>query len=553
VKSRLLLLSIASLVSHAACGFDRSPLLRERTTQNATRADSGAVVGASSVADAAQAEPDASFMQDAAAPPTVTNDAGALDAATTQPPVDDVDATLPSNPTHPVDPPPVPSTGGLECAGTPCAYAPQPTHQCCTTQSDVAHRSARLADRCGLDLSALPSYGDGCWQRDQLGTLDDRCESSEAEPGVNPEPGCCTDDGQCGTINGSQKLGCRHPVGSEMRACGDTPMNATCDPTGTFGIRVSVDAAWGGRSGGLVGLTDDGRGTIQVYLAVAIDSVDPMTHELHVKGRVCGFTLPPFYSTTLCEAYLPEFPSSLWESSRVPKLSLGGRYECTSSGCALSLNPLTYLLGFDMANAEAPWPSSAQTSTLQCPAGRQAQCFPDQDGDGRPGVQITLATSGSAPSKPNSCTAGGYDYKGAPVSASVAAIFDGVRRTNRLLLGARMKVGGSFRLGDDCMSAQGSAVAEYVDSRAYGCLVQPGTYDFPAGARAGANDACTSTEAQFMDANLPVYDLLAAGTTPKKALNLSDKSASTGPTSSVVRLGSASAAVSCSAVRAAKY
>jgi hypothetical protein len=555
VKSRLASASIAWLLLLAACGFDRSPLLRKHTTQGSTRADSGAASDGGTL-DGSQLEMDAGFTHDTGA--ITSGDAGSVDGAADAPtdaahPLDEADAAMPIDTTHPNDPPPIPSTGGLECGGTACAFAPQPTHQCCTTQSDVAHRSARHAERCGLDLSALPSYGDGCWQRDQLGSVNELCPSVEAEPGVSPEPGCCTDDGQCGTINASQKLGCRHPVGSEMGACSDTPMNTSCDPTGTFGIRVSVDAAWGGRSGGLVGLTDDGRGTIQVYLAVSFDSVDPRTHELNAKGRVCGFSLPAFYSTTLCEAYLPEFPNSVWESSAVPKLALSGRYDCSNSGCALSLNPLTYLLGFEMANPEAPWPSSAQTSTLQCPSGRQAACFPDQDRDGRPGVQLALATSGAAPSKPNACLVTGFNYRGAPVSASVAAIFDGVRRANRLQLGSRMKVGGSFRLSDDCMTAHGSAVAEYVNSRAYGCLIQPGTYDFPVGTRAGANDACSSTEAQFMDANLPVYEVLAAGTTPPKALNLSDKSASRGPESSVVRLGAANAAVSCAVVRAAKY
>ena len=555
MKARLLLASIAWLVSLGACRFDRSPVLREHAVQEAPDTGSGTARDSGNAPNAAtsDAAEGVGLTPDTSTP---LPDASALDAARPEPPADGAqpgqDASQPTNPTHPIDPPPIPSTGGLACGGTSCPFAPQPTHQCCTTQSDVGHRVARQPERCGLDLSALPTYGDGCWERDQLGIVDERCPSALVEPGTDAEPGCCADNGQCGTINASQKLGCRHPVGSETRACSDPATNTSCDPTGTFGIRVSVDAAWGGRSGGLVGLTDDGRGTIQVYLAMAVESVDPLTHALKGSGRVCGFTLPPFYSTTLCEAYLPEFPNTLWESSKVPKISASGRYECSSSGCVLSLNPWTYLLGFELANPEAPWPTSNDTATLQCPAGRQAACFPDDDADGRPGVQLTLATSGSAPPKPNTC-AGGYGYRGAPVSASIAAIFDGVHRTNRLLLGARMKLGGSFRLADNCMMARGSSVAEYVNSRAYGCLIQPGTYDFPAGARAGANEACSTSEAQFMDANLPVYELLAAGATPKNALNVSDKSPSRGPESSVVRLGAPGAAISCAAVRAAEY
>jgi hypothetical protein len=544
VKVWLFPASIAWLTVFGACSFDSRPVLRNSAAREPVGSEPDAQLVSPAMADAAQGDAlvelrltDASLLLPDGAPADATLGT-------------DADTTVP---THPIDPPPIPSSGGLECGGMPCPFAPLPAKQCCTTQVDVTQRTARAPDRCGLDLNVVSSqlYGDGCWQRDQLGIVDDRCPSAAADPAVMPEPGCCTDDGQCGTINASQKLGCRHALGSDARPCQDPATNTTCDPTGTFGVHFNVDAAWGGRSGGLVGLTDDGRGKIQVYMAVSIQHVDATTHELNAAGRVCGVTLPPFYSTTLCEAYLPQFPNQLWESSALPHLAMSGRYECSGAGCVLSLNPQTYLLGFDLANPEAPWPTSSQTATLQCPAGRQAQCFPDHDGDGKPGVQLNLATTGQAPAKATACPSG-YGYRGTPVSASIAAIFDGVRRANRLQLGARMKTGGSFRLGDDCATARGSAVAEYVDSRAYGCLIEPGTYDFPLGARAGANELCTSSEAQFMDANLPVYELLSAGATPK-APNVVDKSASRGPEISVVRLGAASAAVSCAAVLAAKY
>jgi hypothetical protein len=103
------------------------------------------------------------------------------------------------------------------------------------------------------------------------------------------------------------------------------------------------------------------------------------------------------------------------------------------------------------------------------------------------------------------------------------------------------------------MTARGSALAEYVNSRAVGCLVEPGTTNFPSPIVAGKNQLCAADEAAFVDANLPVYDMLSAGTKPPSMLKLLDTSASKGPQTSVVRLSTGDAAISCDNVRMAKY
>jgi hypothetical protein len=541
VKAWAVLSSIACLaLSQGACRFDHSPLTRKPDSGHAAVQAADAAIASDT--GAGDATTDASF--DAGSGTVVTS------TGTTGPDPDiDADTSVPH------DPSPPPMTGGLECAGVFCPFAVDPAKPCCTTQADMDARTARGVGRCGLDLSALQSsvYQDSCWQRDQLGILDESCPGAPADQdGGAAEPGCCADDGQCGSVNASQKLGCHHPLGSAKRACGGQPGSDACDPTGNFAIRVTADTAWGGRSGGLAALTDDGRGKIVVYLLVTVDSVDPMTQELGVHGRVCGVTFPPFYSTTLCESYQPVFPDAIWEAADVPKLPLTGRYACTNGSCVMSLDPYTYLLGFEMQNRESPWPAASETTMLTCPSGRGSACFPDHDDDGRPGVQVLLPTNGKVKSSGSSCTQG-YQVRGAPLSASVAAIFNGVRRTDRLLLGARMKVGSSVRLDKDCKVARGSAVAEYVNSRAYGCLVEPGTTNFPNPIGAGKNDLCQSSEATFLDANLPLYDMLIAGAKPDSKLRLLDTSASQGPQTSVVRLSARDAAVSCSDVRKVAY
>jgi hypothetical protein len=208
------------------------------------------------------------------------------------------------------------------------------------------------------------------------------------------------------------------------------------------------------------------------------------------------------------------------------------------------------LLGIALANPESPWPTADDTPNLSCPAGKGAQCFPDDDGDGKPGVGVELAKSGSLPATGSTCRSG-YAKKGAPLSSSAAAIFDGVRRTDRLQIGVRMKVGGAVKIGDGCDAGDGSGIAQFVNSRGWGCLAQQGTLNFPYGRAAGPNDPCTSAEAGFMDANLPLYQILSVGEKPPTTLSVNDKSESTGPRMKLVRLGASDATVTCADVRAA--
>jgi hypothetical protein len=149
----------------------------------------------------------------------------------------------------------------------------------------------------------------------------------------------------------------------------------------------------------------------------------------------------------------------------------------------------------------------------------------------------------------------GYIHTGAPLSSNVAAIFDGVRRTDRMFLGVRLKVGTSLRLADDCSGARGSALAEYVNSRAAGCLVEEGTRNFTGlnTSAAGPEDPCLAPESAFLDSNLPEYTLLPAGGTPSSRLDLPDRAPSPGPTTSLVRIGAADEAISCERVRMVQF
>jgi hypothetical protein len=130
------------------------------------------------------------------------------------------------------------------------------------------------------------------------------------------------------------------------------------------------------------------------------------------------------------------------------------------------------------------------------------------------------------------------------------AIIDGVRRTDRLQLGIRFRTGGSSVLNKKCAFEQGTGFAEYVQSRAAGCMVQEGTFNFPSEMPVGPNVRCEPQETGFMNSNLPTYDVLSAGEKPPQT-DLPDDSPSEGSTFRTVRLGNASDKFSCEDVREA--
>ncbi|MEY4580548.1 MAG: hypothetical protein RL701_5251, partial [Pseudomonadota bacterium] len=511
-----------TLLLWVGCSFDTSPVLTNQPPVQSSVTDASVVESDASLSDAGQ---DAGSI-------LTGNDAG-TDAGVS-PPVQ-------------VPNPPLPQF--VTCGNVFCPLADAPVKACCTTQNDADRRLARKPGVCGVDMSALgdPAFGAGCWQRDQLGIVDDRCESAATEPG------CCADDGQCGTNNADRHLGCRHAPGTKAAACGQSAPLDSCSVAGTYGIRITVDAAWNGRAEGLAALTDDGRGPIQTYLLTEIGAPDPVSHRLTASGRVCGVTLPPFYSSALCESYQPVFPNELWESVHVPVLSLVGQYGCGTDGCVMSLDPLTYVLGLHLDNPEAVWPSAEQTAKLRCPGLPGQQCFTDDDGDGEPGVRVDVLSRASVADRPTRYCTDGYSVRAPPLSASIGAIFGGVRRSDRLFLGIRARLGATFRFAENCQTGSGSAVADYVNSRATGCLVEPGSVDVAARTQmpAGKNDRCGDDEAHFIDLSMPEYQVLGAGVTPPESGWTRDTNPSFGPVASFVRFAPSATPVTCQDVRAA--
>lgn len=326
----------------------------------------------------------------------------------------------------------------------------------------------------------------------------------------------------------------------------------SCQAEGVWAIRATVDAAWGGRTGGLAALTDDGRGDIVVHMMGSIERIDGQGNFIG-NVRICGTTLPPFYSTTLCESYQPTFPVEVWESSQMPVLPLTGHVECNHPGCAIRFNPSTGLLGVQLKQPLSPWPLASDTTSIVCPAGEGEDCFPDHDDNDYPGITVKLLTDGIAPKEPGGLCFNGYAYRPPPLREDIAVITGGVRRADRLHLGTRTTLGG-IGLLTDCEHGHGGGIAEGFASRAIGCLAAPGSYDAGSGkGPAGKNDDCDEEQRQFVDENLPEYHLLSAGERPAASLDLKNDAPSPGPQFAVVRMGGLDEEFTCAEVRSARF
>jgi len=224
-----------------------------------------------------------------------------------------------------------------------------------------------------------------------------------------------------------------------------------------------------------------------------------------------------------------------------------GSYSCDNPGCFLTLDPTTLMVGIELDDPDQPWPTAEEAPTFKCAHGAGVDCFPDMDGDGQPGITIDLLTEGKAPPS-SGCDQQGYTFAAPPLAASIAAIVDGVRRTDRIDLGFRVRFGGASMLTEECGFKDGTGLAEYAQNRSGGCMVQEGTYNLFSELPVGPNIACNAEETAFMNGNLPQYDVLAAGEKPPQT-DLTDNSPSEGASFELTRLGNAGEKFTCRDVR----
>jgi hypothetical protein len=328
-----------------------------------------------------------------------------------------------------------------------------------------------------------------------------------------------------------------------------------CDLVGVWGLRLTIEAMWGGLVGGLFEVIKDGRGFFEIYARIKIDSVDLVDGSSSGTIRVCGLKMPPFLSV-VCEAYQPNFPDALWEKSSLQPVPFTAKRNCDEDGCTFDFDTIAYLLGLSMNDAaEASFPSAGDIDAVECENGVGIECFFDPDEDGRPGLMVDILSSNDTEMPGYGCN-GSFKNRAVPLNANIGLLLDQeawTARTDRIDLGIRAMFNISSNVNADCSTMSGIAQDCSIGLLSPSCMLKEGTRDIFTAPPAGPNQDCSETQMSFMNENLPLYRFYPEGEEPPDILDMPDDSPSKGSQLSLVKLGSLDDSVGCVDIREADY
>jgi hypothetical protein len=343
--------------------------------------------------------------------------------------------------------------------------------------------------------------------------------------------------GSSGSTNGI--IMCPPPAG----AAKDGACKATA--AGIYAMKTEVDVWWRDENNTPT-LYDPGRGKIVIYFKGDISDICQDGSGGKGLIQACGDTVPPIMVDATCGVIQIVFPDMMWDQPTIPKFMTTGSTSGFMVGDTLTVAKAAGLVGIDLTDVNAPWPTFDQTTTFKCTGGMTDKaCFPDHDNDGHPGITVKLQQDGTPMNLPYTCLSA-WKYVTAPISTFGATDPNGGAVDT--YIGLRTRIGGSGKIGADCKSGTGPAMADGFESRLYGCKLKNGM-------------DCKNADANFVDKNLPNYHVLAAGAVPPAewkhpradADAKLDRTPSKGPQSSVVRVADLGATVTCAQIRATQY
>lgn len=355
---------------------------------------------------------------------------------------------------------------------------------------------------------------------------------------------------------------------------------------GIFAIKGSIDVWWNnGRNDDTLPVVMPGRGIINSYFAVHLFQAND--HGLfNGYAQPCGMKLPPFRAVAKCEAYEANFSPTGWNN--IDMIPVTGRWDRDGRDPTdlflqppgySTLDSQTVLLGINVTNPAGTWPSASQIQTgdFSWCGMTGANCFPDADKDGFPGLTGVMRIGGApydneGRSDPG-CLGAPREFYGAPPQV-LDALNASAPRIGRIFIGVRVGLAGRIDVPscDPAASGTGNGVTNLTDGRAWDCEMTPyyecmnpilGMVPCAAG-DAGAvlkpAAPCPTSASDFLDSNLPTYTTLQIGEPVPAMLNGRavdasgwdlDTQAGRGTTYSARRLGNLGDAATCEQVIAA--
>ncbi|HEX6244151.1 MAG TPA: hypothetical protein VFZ61_24715 [Polyangiales bacterium] len=269
----------------------------------------------------------------------------------------------------------------------------------------------------------------------------------------NPDNGCETSldtTDHCGECGRS----CAAETGASV--CNAGACATRCDLTGTFALRLSLEASWSS-TGALV----SGNGEFVFWARLRLTQSGNM-----LTGTLapCGEAVPDFRAINLVERYGVSVPDAMFDrGAGLPALPASATLTDSFPGGRFALERTAIVMGAALSDPiNGAWPSA------------NAIAARDSDADGKPGITLPYKTSGS------------YFY---PPADNL-----GVTRVQAGYIATRVAFGLSGAL-DTCNSSSGTVSAQSIDARSLGCRTVADLRD------------CNAIEANHLDENTPRYQV----------------------------------------------
>ena len=252
---------------------------------------------------------------------------------------------------------------------------------------------------------------------------------------------------------------------------------STCNITGNWAMKVAAKVTWTGA--GLV----DGMGEIDQWALMKVVQGNNDT-AFTASIKPCGITIPDFHSIPNFgdETYGITFPSSAFDSPKIPTFAFNGKLGNLSPGASFEAATSTILIGLTIGSPASPsgqWPGSYMDLTAA-----NGFTVTDVDNDGSPGITANVKT-GTIPGTATPYKDIIWDIGNPPLQNP--------GRTGKLQIVIRQIAAENGTL-DTCSQLSGTTSAA-IDNHIVGCV---------------ADDKSTTCKPDLLDFARPVYSTTSA-------------------------------------------
>ncbi|HYJ07913.1 MAG TPA: hypothetical protein VEX18_02865 [Polyangiaceae bacterium] len=274
--------------------------------------------------------------------------------------------------------------------------------------------------------------------------------------------------GATSSTSGSSAGGKSSSAGSGGGATAGTSGGDDCESRAkiTLGVHIVMNVTWPDTLA-----TTKGTGQVHIWNR---SNYDVEGSALSGETSPCGSILPPLQLSAIAggDKALIEIPDATWDLASMPKIPASASLEAWSSGSKFTSTSSSALVGLTMDDPTSAWPGKGSMVMTV-----------DHDEDTKPGILGVPKSDGGFARPPTSLLGG---------AGAVADQVYLVTRTAMALDGAMTS----------CTEQAGTVDVAFFDNHVVGCHVYNG-------------DECDATQADFIDTNRTIFEVVDASYTAK--------------------------------------